>query len=112
MINLAASMMLFVRLSEAKHLNIGLLLKVLSPAAAWYVVLNVCHFLPSRGQKMTHKRLNTTDKRKSCLYYVVASTRQAWRACSPPKSFIFPELRWPCRRSSGEGSDLGGHRYP
>jgi hypothetical protein len=44
---------------------LGLSLTALLPAAAWYFVFIVCHFLPLRGQKMTHKRLNLIDKRKS-----------------------------------------------
>jgi len=44
---------------------LGLSLTALLPAAAWYFVFIVGHFLPPQGQKMTHKGLNPTDKRKS-----------------------------------------------
>jgi hypothetical protein len=44
---------------------VGLSLTALLPAAAWYFVVIVYHFLPRLGQKMIHKGLNLTDKRES-----------------------------------------------
>ena len=44
---------------------IGLSLVAPSPAAAWYVLLIVCHFFAQPGEKMTHEELNIIGKRKS-----------------------------------------------
>ena len=31
-----------------------------------FIMFIVCHFFALRGEKMTHKELNMTSKRKSC----------------------------------------------
>src|SRR5206468_1037499 len=62
--------------------RLGLWLTVLSPAAAWYIVFLVGRFLPSRGQKTTHKGVNITVKRKS---YRLFFARQAKNNLQKPE---------------------------
>ena len=79
---------------------LGLSLTALSPAAAWYFVFIVCHFLPLRGQKMTHKGLILTDKRQILSLYCAAPRRSPFQRQRAPRC---PGCREGTRRRAGRG---------